>query len=430
MAAVPVVFNEVLNLQQLGVPETSIKHGLTSMQSDKWIVAVEPTQVTLVDLQNGAQVTRRPIQAEAAIMNPSSSILALRSGTTLQVFDLDKKAKLKSFTMPEALVYWKWTSSTNLALITGTAVYHWGLAGASDPVKMFDRHQSVGPNCQIINYHVSPDQKWCLLGGISAAAGGGVAGNMQLYSIEKKVSQPLQGHAGAFASIKLLGREDPAQVLVFHEKKAESAPGEPPKLYVMEIGRDPSKGAPFRLAPTNIPVPADAAADFPVSLINDSKNDVSYLLTKMGYLYMFDIHTGKTLYRARITQETVFCTCNQESTGAAFGITVRTGKILRIMLNPQSLVPYIMSTLRDNDLAIKIASRLGLPGAENLYAAEFERLIAAGQVVEAARLVASSGTVLRTPATIARFQQIPAQPGSPQPVFQYFSTLLESGKLN
>uniref|UniRef100_A0A7S1ZUA3 Clathrin heavy chain n=1 Tax=Ditylum brightwellii TaxID=49249 RepID=A0A7S1ZUA3_9STRA len=430
MAAVPVVFNEVLNLQQLGVPETSIKHGLTSMQSDKWIVAVEPTQVTLVDLQNGAQVTRRPIQAEAAIMNPSSSILALRSGTTLQVFDLDKKAKLKSFTMPEALVYWKWTSSTNLALITGTAVYHWGLAGASDPVKMFDRHQSVGLNCQIINYHVSPDQKWCLLGGISAAAGGGVAGNMQLYSIEKKVSQPLQGHAGAFASIKLLGREDPAQVLVFHEKKAESAPGEPPKLYVMEIGRDPSKGAPFRLAPTNIPVPADAAADFPVSLINDSKNDVSYLLTKMGYLYMFDIHTGKTLYRARITQETVFCTCNQESTGAAFGITVRTGKILRIMLNPQSLVPYIMSTLRDNDLAIKIASRLGLPGAENLYAAEFERLIAAGQVVEAARLVASSGTVLRTPATIARFQQIPAQPGSPQPVFQYFSTLLESGKLN
>mmetsp|Transcript_14678 Transcript_14678/g.21445 ORF Transcript_14678/g.21445 Transcript_14678/m.21445 type:complete len:1750 (-) Transcript_14678:198-5447(-) len=430
MAAVPVVFNEVLNLQQLGVPETSIKHGLTSMQSDKWIVAVEPTQVTLVDLQNGAQVTRRPIQAEAAIMNPSSSILALRSGTTLQVFDLDKKAKLKSFTMPEALVSWKWTSSTNLALITGTAVYHWGLEGASDPVKMFDRHQSVGPNCQIINYHVSPDQKWCLLGGISAAAGGGVAGNMQLYSIEKKVSQPLQGHAGAFASIKLLGREDPAQVLVFHEKKAESAPGEPPKLYVMEIGRDPSKGAPFRLAPTNIPVPADAAADFPVSLINDSKNDVSYLLTKMGYLYMFDIHTGKTLYRARITQETVFCTCNQESTGAAFGITVRTGKILRIMLNPQSLVPYIMSTLRDNDLAIKIASRLGLPGAENLYAAEFERLIAAGQVVEAARLVASSGTVLRTPATIARFQQIPAQPGSPQPVFQYFSTLLESGKLN
>lgn len=37
---------------------------------------------------------------------------------------------------------------------------------------------------------------------------------------------------------------------------------------------------------------------------------------------------------------------------------------------------------------------------------------------------------MRTPATVARFNQIPAQPGQPQPVFQYFSVLLEKGKLN
>ena len=72
---VPLQFSEALNLQQLGVPQASIKHGLTSMESDRWIVCVEPNQVTMVDLQNGAQVTRRPIQAEAAVMNPSSNIL-------------------------------------------------------------------------------------------------------------------------------------------------------------------------------------------------------------------------------------------------------------------------------------------------------------------------------------------------------------------
>ena len=66
------------------------------MESDKWIVCVEPSQVTMIDLRNGAQVTRRPIQAEAAIMNPEQNILALRSGTTLQIFNLDAKAKLKS----------------------------------------------------------------------------------------------------------------------------------------------------------------------------------------------------------------------------------------------------------------------------------------------------------------------------------------------
>lgn len=428
--SVPVIFNEALNLQQLGVPEASIKHGSTTMESDKWIVCVEPTQVTLIDLQNGAQVTRRPIQAEAAIMNPVTSVLALRSGTTLQIFNLDAKAKVKSHTMPEPLVFWKWTSVANLGLVTATAVYHWSMEDANPPVKVFDRHQTLGPNCQIINYKVSPDNKWCILGGISAGAGGVVNGNMQLYSIEKKVSQPLEGHAASFSCVTLAGRADPAQVLVFHEKKASSPPGEPPKLFVMEVGRDPALGPPFRLPPTAIPVPADAAGDFPVSLVIDSKNDIAYLLSKMGYCYMFDIHSGKTMYRAKVTQDTVFVTCAQESTGAIFGITVRKGQVFRLQLNGPALVPYITSTLRDNDLAIKVAGRLGLPGAENLYMAEFERLIQTGDVVGAAKLVASSGGALRTPTTIARFQQIPAQPGQPQPVFMYFSTLLESGKLN
>jgi clathrin heavy chain len=400
---------------------------MTTMQSDKWIVCVEPSQVTMVDLANQAQVTRRPIQAEAAIMNPASSILALRSGTTLQIFNLEQKLKMKAHTITEAVVFWKWTSPSNLALVTARSVYHWSVSGNDAPVKVFDKHASVA-NSQIINYCVSPDEKWCLLGGISAGGTPGtVNGNMQLYSVEKKVSQPLQGHAGRFHKIKLPGRDDMAQVLCFHEKKAE-APEH--KFFVMEIGRDPSKGQPFRMPPTNIPVPADAASDFPVSLAVDTKNDLSFLITKMGYLYMFDIHTGKVIYRTRVTQETVFVTCTQESTGAIFGITVRSGKLLRFMLNGPALVPYIMTTLRDNDLGIKLAGRLGLPGAENLFAAEFERLISASLVVEAANLVASSGGALRTPVTIQRFQQIPATPGSPQPVFQYFSTLLEHGKLN
>ena len=83
---------------------------------------------------------------------------------------------------------------------------------------MFDRLDKLGPNTQIINYRVSPDNHWCLLGGISAGAGGTVDGNMQLYSVEKKVSQHLTGHVAAFAMIKIPGREDPAQVLCFHGK--------------------------------------------------------------------------------------------------------------------------------------------------------------------------------------------------------------------
>jgi len=399
------------------------------MESANWIVCVEQNQVAMVDLRSGAQVNRRPIQAEAACMNPEQNIIALRSGTTIQIFNLDTKAKLKSHSSPEPIVFWKWVNATTLGMVSATSVYHYSISGQDGPTKMFDRHATLGANTQIINYRVSPDGKWCILGGISAGQGGNVNGNMQLYNVERKLSQPLEGHAAGFATINIRGRADPAMLLVFHEKKA-SNPAEPPKLFIKEIGRDPSKGPPHQVGPTPIPLPAEAVADFPVSLAIDSKDELCFLLTKMGYVYMFDLHSGKVMYRAKVTNETVFTTCAQDSTGAIFGITVRRGSVLRIQLNSQHVVPYITTTLRDTQLALQIAGRLNLPGAENLFAAEFERLISTGQVAEAAKVVAASGNALRTPATIARFQQIPAEPNAVPPVLQYFSTLLESGRLN
>ena len=164
------------------------------------------------------------------------------------------------------------------------------------------------------------------------------------------------------------------QVLVFHEKKRTSQRS---KLSVMEISRDTVQGAGFRLVPAPTLLVLNATTNF---LVNPQKT--------------------------------------------MFGI------MFRIQINKQTLIPYNVFTLRDNDLAIKITGRFNVPGAENLYTAEFERLMAGKEVLAAAKLVASSGTALRTPATIARFQQIPAEPNSPQPVFQYFSTLLETGRLN
>ncbi len=38
--------------------------------------------------------------------------------------------------------------------------------------------------------------------------------------------------------------------------------------------------------------------------------------------------------------------------------------------------------------------------------------------------------ILRTPQTIQRFQQCPAQPGTTSPLLQYFSILLDQGQLN
>ena len=125
--------------------------------------------------------------------------------------------------------------------------------------------------------------------GISQGAGGAIQGTMQLFSIEKGVSQTLQGHTGCFHTIAVPGRADKAQVLCFQEKK----PDQPAKLFVMEVGRDKdAPGGVFRLAPVAIPVPADAPNDFPVSMLPSTKHDILFMITKMGYLYLFDVFSG------------------------------------------------------------------------------------------------------------------------------------------
>ncbi len=83
---IPVLFNESLNLTAVGVAPDAIKFGATSMESDKFItVCTQDGQIVIIDMANGNQVKKRPIKAEAAIMNPKSEVLALRSGATLQV---------------------------------------------------------------------------------------------------------------------------------------------------------------------------------------------------------------------------------------------------------------------------------------------------------------------------------------------------------
>jgi clathrin heavy chain len=407
------------------------------MESDKFITVCEnvagAAQVAIVDMTMGNSVTRQKMAAQAAIMNPVSRVIALRAEQQLQIFNLELRSKMKSYTMPVPVQFWKWTSPNNIALVTATSVFHWSIEGETAPVKVFDRNPGMLDGTQVINYQVSADGKWCILVAISAGPPGPtgqptINGNMQLYSIEKGVSQMLQGHSAVFSTLKVPGRDDLAQILCFEDKK----PNEPAKLLIMEVGRDKNApGGVFRIAPQNIPVPADAANDFPVAMTVSRKHDILYMISKMGYLYIFDCFTGKAIYRARVTTDTVFVACEHVATGGMLCVTSRKGQVLLVGLNEAALVPYVINTLRDQEFAIQLASRLGLPGADDLYISQFNALLAANDIQGAARLAAGSPAgLLRTPQTIQRFQQMPAVPGQPQPVFQYFSILLEKGKLN
>jgi len=433
MAQLPIVFSERLNLAQLGVNPQSIRFGDLTFESEKYICVREQQNgaqvLTTIDLTAGNQVQRRPIGAEAAIMNPDSKIIALRGGQTIQIFNTEAKQKLKSYKLPDGIdiKFWRWVNSNTVAFVTQTSVFHWSSEGSDDPKKMFDRHASFPSDSQVINYHMSDDSKWLLIVGISKGSGiPPVNGNMQLYSVEKKVSQPLQGFAGCFTTIR---KKDglARNIFTFIEKKPDS----PFKLYVMEVGKDKSDpSGVHKLPPRDIALPPDAQDDFPISLLPSRKYDVVYLVTKKGYLFVFDIHSGSLIFFNRISTDTIFVSTPMANGTGIIGITAGKGQVLSVSLNEKTLVPYLVGLGNQNALAMELAARLNLPGAGQMYVAEFNRLFAAGDLKGAAKIASQAGQDLRTTETIQKFLQVPQSQGLPQPVLIYFSTLLETGKLN
>ena len=79
-------------------------------------------------------------------MHWHKDVIALKAASrTLQIFDLANKAKLKSTTMNEDVLFWKWVSVDVLGLVTEASIYHWNVFDASQqsPVKMFDRNANI-----------------------------------------------------------------------------------------------------------------------------------------------------------------------------------------------------------------------------------------------------------------------------------------------
>lgn len=100
-------------------------------------------------------------------------------------------------------------------------------------------------------------------------------------------------------------------------------------------------------------------------------------------------------------------------------------------VNEDALVPFVSQQLQNLDLAMALARRGNLPGAEGLIVQQFQRLYAGGQYKEAAELAAQSPQgALRTKETIEAFKRVPAQPGQTSPLLVYFGTILTKSQLN
>ncbi|KVI09938.1 Armadillo-type fold [Cynara cardunculus var. scolymus] len=440
-ANAPITMKEALTLPSIGINPQFITFTNVTMESDKFICVRETSpqnSVVIIDMSMPMQPLRRPITADSALMNPISRILALKAqlpGTTqdhLQIFNIEMKAKMKSHQMPEQV-----TTFCD-----------------SVPVKMFDRTANLSNN-QIINYKCDPSEKWLVLIGIAPGspeiinykcdpsekwlvligiAPGSperpqlVKGNMQLFSVDQQRSQALEAHAASFASFKVPGNENPS-ILISFATKSSNAGQVTSKLHVIELGAQPGKPS-FTKKQADLFFPPDFADDFPVAMQISHKYGLIYVITKLGLLFVYDLETATAVYRNRISPDPIFLTSEASSIGGFYAVN-RRGQVLLATVNESTIVPFVSGQLNNLELAVNLAKRGNLPGAENLVVQRFQELFVQTKYKEAAELAAESPQgILRTPDTVAKFQSVPVQAGQTPPLLQYFGTLLTKGKLN
>lgn len=208
---------------------------------------------------------------------------------------------------------------------------------------------------------------------------------------------------------------------------------------------------PFVKKAVDVYFPPEATNDFPVAMQVSKKHGIIYLVTKYGFIHLYDLESGACVYMNRISGETIFVTAEHEATNGIIGVNKK-GQVLSVNVDEQTIIPYILTTLNNTELAFKLASRANLPGADDLYVKQYQQLFQSGQFGEAAKVAANSPRVrlsslsentlrllaftvnfqgiLRTVAVIESFKQAPAPPGGLSPILQYFGILLEKGELN
>ncbi|EMD90917.1 hypothetical protein COCC4DRAFT_194695 [Bipolaris maydis ATCC 48331] len=432
---VPLHVTQPTLLTNLNILPASISWQNCTLESDKYVCvrqvnneANAPAETVIIDLKNTNNIIRRPIRADSAIMHLTEPIIALKAqGRTLQLFNLETKERLQTYSHQEDIQFWRWISQTTLALVSTKAVYHWDVLDSKNavaPRKIFDRQEQLENN-QIINYVTNDDESWSCLVGITSNPAGGIRGNMQLFSKARNVSQPLEGHAATFGTLRLDGASTDTKIFAFAVK---SSTGEA-KINIVEVDHNAANPAfPKRLIP--IHWPAEGTGDFPLGIHIAHKYGILIVITKFGFIHLHDLETGTALFLNRISEETVFTTARDDE-GTGVVVINKRGQVLHTTIREDTLIPYIMENPACAEIAYKLASKGGLPGADQLYSQRFETLMSQGNYAEAVKVAASSPRgFLRTMNTISRLRAVPSQPGQITTLLQYFGQLLDKGGLN
>lgn len=254
-------------------------------------------------------------------------------------------------------------------MITNTSIHHLDITTAGTTAdKIFERDARLA-GCHIMGYKVNNSGQWCFLYGIGTNEAKQVIGNLQLYMIEKKQGQFLEGFVGAFAEMPVGASPTYTNSLfTFVEKKATDPVT---RIHVMEIGT-PNGAEPKFKKTAEVTYPPDVQGDFPVLLHSVDKYGLIFLITKFGYLFVYEAANAYLIYRQRITDSWIFAAVRNPKTDGMIAIN-RNGQMLAINVDQNAVISYIMNQCKhipDNvGVAFKLATRHSLPGADDLFQA-------------------------------------------------------------
>ncbi len=152
--------------------------------------------------------------------------------------------------------------------------------------------------------------------------------------------QILEGFAGCFADVQVndvTGYK--SSIFSFCEKKA--AEPNVQKIHFMEIG-NPAPGQNKHRCSVDIQMPPDVQGDFPVLMQAVEKYGVVFVITKMNYLYIYEISKAVLIYRQKLSEQLIFvATKLLNETGLV--CVNKAGQVLSVSVDEQNFVPFIMN---------------------------------------------------------------------------------------
>ncbi|XP_035218963.1 clathrin heavy chain 1-like isoform X2 [Stegodyphus dumicola] len=357
----PLRITELLQLTHLRIPLEHITWPRVTMTSDQWICIRHSimrsnyrngTAITVLNPHNSLPQTWQAV-ADCAQMNPIKPVIAVKAGSTFQVYDLRSRKCLHRCSLTYCIQFWTWIDSSALVIVSDTSVYHWYLDEQNQlPVKIFCRDLRM-KNAQLVHYATDSNMKWFALSGL-VAEDSHVVGITQIFSVDHNLCQNIEAHCVCFTSYQFKGNMQPSCVLVAASRGTEIHG----KLHAVELGPHLTGNLAYTSHTGAIEFSDQwFRYDFPSSIQVSSKLGLVYIVTKYGTLHLCDLETCATLCCINVCTDIIFSTAFNKETEGIIAIS-RNGQVLSIDLKREQLVKYVWEVAKRFHIAERLSQVL------------------------------------------------------------------------